>query len=181
VEFINEIEDRQSLFDALGETCHHGSSVMEQLVEEIVDFAISESAKCPPTPSEVTSTNGTTNTTGTPSLRWLPEYQCTPIMMPGTGRAQSGANISGQRTTGVLDCYRKLEEVRAQKREIEDRSHSVRSCGLTGCRQGHFSHFSPQSKNRTEKEYRSLMAWEYYWVNKCCPPRAGLAGIRTQG
>jgi hypothetical protein len=181
VEFINEIKDRQSLFEALGKTCHLGSSVIEQFVEEIVDIAISESAKRPPTPPEVTSTNGTTNTTGTPSLRWLPEHQFTPIMTPGTGRARSGATISGQRTTGVLDCYGKLEEVRARIREIEERSRSVRSRGSIGRGRGRFSHLSPQSKNRAEKEYRSLKAREYYWVNKCRPPQSGLAGLRTRG
>jgi len=82
-------------------------------VEQIVDFAISESAKRPPTPPEATSTNGTTNTTGTPSLRWLPEHQFTAIMPRGKGRARSGATISGERTTGVLDCYSKLGEVHA--------------------------------------------------------------------
>ena len=133
VEFINQIKNRQSLFEALGKTCHLESSVIEHLVEEIVDFTISESAKHPPILPEVTSTNGTTNTTGTPSLQWLPEYQCTPIMTPGTGRAQSGATISGQRTTGILDCYGKLEEVRAWIWEIEERPCSVRRCGSTGC------------------------------------------------
>jgi len=181
VEFINEIEDRQSLFEALGIMCHLGSSVIEQFVEEIVDFVISESVKRPPTPPEVTSTNSTTNTTGTPSLRWLPEHKFTPIMMPGTGRAWSGTTISGQRTTGVLDCYGKLEEVRERIREIEERSRSIRSRGSTGRGHGCFFHLSPQSKNRAEKEYWSLKARENYWVNKCRPPQSGLAGVRTRG
>jgi len=140
VEFINEIKHTQSLFEALGKTCHLGSSVIEQFVEEIVDFAISEPAKRPPTPPEVTSTNVTTNTTGTPSLRWLPEQQFTPIMTPGTGRAWSGATISGERATGVLECYGKMEEVRARIREIEERSRSVRSRGSTRRGWGRFSH-----------------------------------------
>jgi hypothetical protein len=181
VEFINEIKDRQSLFEVLGKTCHLGSSVMEQFMEEIVDFAILESAKRPPTPPEVTSTNSTTNTTGTASPRWLPEHQFTPIMTPRTGTARSGATISGQRTMGVLDCYGKLEEVRAQIWEIEERSRSVRSRGSTRCERGCFSHLSPQSKNRAEKEYQSLKAREYYWVNMCRPPQSGLAGLRTRG
>jgi len=181
VEFINEIKDRQSLFEVLGKMCPLGSSVIQQFVEEIVNFAISESAKRPPTPPAVTSTNGTTNPTETPSLRWLPEHQFTPIMTPGMGRTQSGATISGQRTTGVLNCYGKLEEVQAQIREIEERSHSVRSHSSTGCRWGRFSQLLPQSKNRAEKEYRSLKARECCWVNKCCPPQSGLAGLRARG
>jgi len=181
VELINGIKDRQSLFEALRKTCHYGSSAIEQLVEEIVNFAISESAKCPPTPHEVTSTNGTTNTTETPSLQWLSEHQFTPIMLPGTGIARSGATISGQRTMGVLDCYGKLEEVRAQIQEIEERSRSVRSRSSTGRRRGRSSHVSPQSKNRAEKEYRSLKAREYYWVNNYHPLQSGLAGLRTRG
>jgi len=181
VEFINEITDRQSRFEALGKTCHLGSSVTEQFVEEIVDFAISESAKHPPTPPEVTSTNGTTNTTGTPSLRWLPAHQITPIMTPGTGRAWSGTTISGQRTNGVLDCYGKLEEVRARIQEMEERSRSVGSRGSTRCGRRHFFHLSPQSKNRAEKEYRCLKAREYYWVSKCRPPQSGLAELGTWG
>ncbi|KAF8241247.1 hypothetical protein K440DRAFT_646187 [Wilcoxina mikolae CBS 423.85] len=154
---------------------------MEQLVEEIVDFTISESAKGPPISPEVTSTNGTTNTTGTPSLRWPPEHQFTSIMTPGIGRARSGATISAQTTTWVLDCYGKLEEVRARIREIEERSRSVRSSGSTVCGRGRLSHLSPESNNRAEKEYRSLKAREYYWVNKCSPPQSGLARLRTRG
>jgi len=161
VEFINEIKDRQLLFEALGKMCHLGSSVIEQYVEEIVDFTISDSAKSPPTPPEVNSTNGTTNTTGIQSQRWLPEHQFTPIMMPGTGRARGGATISGQRTTGILDCYGKLEEVMAQIREIEERARSIRSRGSTRRGRGRFSHLSHQSKNWAVKKYRSLKATEY--------------------
>ena len=64
--FINEIKDRQSLFEALSKMCHLGSSVIGQLVEEIVHFVISELAKSSHTPHEISSTNDATNTTRTP-------------------------------------------------------------------------------------------------------------------
>jgi len=181
VEFLKGITDRQSLFEALGKTCHLGSSVIEQFVEEIVDFVISEHAKRPPTPPEVNNTNGTTNTTGTPSQRCLPEHQVSPIMTPGTGSAWSGATTSGQMTMGVLDRYGELEEVRARIRGIEERSCSVWSRGSTGCRRCPFSHLSPQLKNWAEKEYQSLKGRECYWVNQCRPPESGLPGIGTLG
>jgi len=180
-EFSHEIRDRQSLFERFGKGYHLERLIIDQFVEEIVNFAISESANRPPAPPQMISTNGTTNTTGPPSLHCVLEHQLTPIMTPSMGRARSGATISRQRTAWVLDCDGRLEEIRARIREKEARLHTLRSHGSTWREWSSFFYLSPQSQIRAENEYWFLKAREYYWVNKYHPPQSRLAGLRTRG
>ncbi|KAF8241974.1 hypothetical protein K440DRAFT_640554 [Wilcoxina mikolae CBS 423.85] len=167
--FVNEIKDRRSLYVCVGKTID--CSALEQFADEIVEFAILESSRRPPTPPHE-STTAEDVVPATPSIRWLLQNQLTPATTPGTGRRRHQVLTQGRNR----DASVKLKEIRGELAELEERIRSTTG-STRPSKRGRFPHISPHTRSQVEKEYRSLKSKEYYWTNKCCVPRSGLAEL----
>ncbi|KAF8244902.1 hypothetical protein K440DRAFT_646674 [Wilcoxina mikolae CBS 423.85] len=112
--FVNEIKDRWSPYACIRKMID--CSALEQFADEIVEFAILESSRRPPTPPHE-STTVEDVVPVTPSIRWLPQNQLTPATTPRTGcRRHQVLTQDRNRDASV-----KLKEIREELAELEER------------------------------------------------------------